>query len=184
MTFEQLARQGRRVDAATMELMMYDKLRQIRKASIKAAFAGSEVLRHRNEYVDTVNKIDYYDDASATTSLATWFTFENLNKKVVWIAGDGTDDSDYVELMPMVNKYVKALVCVGKNTPALHEAFGNVLKGRIFDADDLDAAVISATHLATAGDTVLFSPSCDIDDRYETSAERGERFKADVNRMK
>lgn len=184
MTLEQLARQGRTVDAATTESMMYDRLRQIRKASIKAAFAGSDGLRHRSEYVDTVNNIDYYDDASATTSLATWFTFENLNKKVVWIAGDGIDDDDYVELMPMVNKYVKALVCVGDNAPALHDSFGNVLKGRIFDADDLDAAVVTAARLATAGDTVLFSPSCDIDDRYETAAERGERFKTDVNRMK
>lgn len=175
MTLEQLARQGRHVGMAEISALEGDNLRRIRKANIKAAFLGEESLRHRCEFVDNIEKVPYIDDANATSFDATWFSFEKLNRKTIWIVGNTTNEA-VDEMMPMVQRYVSGIVCLGKNLD-IHAVYDNVLKDKIVDVADLTDALYVATIMAKNGETVMYSPAC-------SGCPSGEDFCKEVKKMK
>lgn len=184
MTFEQLTRQRKTAGSRLMAATVGQKMSEIRKQSIKDAFVDFNSMKHRCEHISTVNDVDYYDDSAAVSTSATWFSFENIGRPVVWIAGDGIDNVDYEELIPMVKRYVKAIVCVGDNVASLHSAFDNLMQGKIFDAKNIAEAVVKASGLASNNvEAVLFSPGCDVGESYCDCSERASCFKDNVMKL-
>ena len=74
------------------------KILQIRKESIKQSLSDLNTIGHRQEYVATVEGVMYYDDSRAENVNATWFTFQNIVKPVIWIAGGNDRNSDFKDL--------------------------------------------------------------------------------------
>jgi UDP-N-acetylmuramoylalanine--D-glutamate ligase len=50
-------------------------------------------------------------------------------------------------------------------------------------ADDLEEALVQAWRTAKPGEVILLSPACSSFDMFRDYEERGQRFKALVNRM-
>ena len=92
---------------------------QIRKEHIKQSLCDLETVRHRQDYVGTIDGVMYYDDSKAESVNATWFTFGNIVNPVVWITGGNDKKCDFSELQPLVRKNVRAMICVGKNNKNL-----------------------------------------------------------------
>jgi UDP-N-acetylmuramoylalanine--D-glutamate ligase len=99
--------------------------------------------------------------------------------QLVLIAG-GYDKG--VDLAPMAADIsgVDAVLAVGDTAPRVATAFDGVAVVEI--VADLDEAVDRAARLARPGSTVLLSPGCASFDRYGGFEERGDHFRALVNR--
>ncbi len=156
------------------------KILQIRKENIKQSLSDIGTIDHRQDYVATVGGVMYYDDSRAENVNATWFTFENIVRPVIWIAGGDESDADIKDLRRMARNKVKALVCIGSNKAKMKKTFQREVKD-IFEADDLEAAVRMAALLAQDDDIVLFSPAAKASG--ETFAERGELFTETVKQL-
>ena len=182
MTLEQLARQGRRTASMTTAATITSKTSQIRKESIKQAFCDFDSVRYRYEYVDTVDGVNYYDDSGASSNEAAWFSFDNLRQDVIWITYSDNGDAD--DLMPQVRKYVKAIVCIGKNAEKFHYLFDDVVGGKIYKCSNITEAVKLSHSLAKDCNNVMFTPSVNVRDNFSSYSERGDYFKQCVQSLK
>ena len=159
------------------------KILQIRKENIKQSLSDLNNIGHRQAYVATIDGVMYYDDSRAENANATWFTFENIVKPVIWIAGGDASKTDFRDLKRVAKKKVKALVCIGDDDSNLKKAFQRDIKD-IYEVDSLKNAVNMAALMAKADDIVLFSPACKSDDSTETYIERGKLFTETVMQLK
>lgn len=182
MTYLQELTNTRQKQASTMVAGISSKILQIRKESIKQSLSDLNTLDHRQDLVATIDGVMYYDDSRAENVNATWFTFENIVKPVVWIAGGKSDESDFKDLHRVAKKKVRALVCLGDGSDNLKKTFQKDIKD-IYEASSMEDAVKAASLLAQEDDIVLFSPACKSSDKKETYVERGDRFTESVKQL-
>ncbi len=164
----------------SMVASISSQILQIRKENIKQSLSDIGTIGHRQDYVATVDGVMYYDDSRAENVNATWFTFENIVRPVIWIAGGDDCEADIKDLRRMARNKVKAMVCIGNNKTKMKKAFQREVKD-IFEADSLEAAVKMASLVAKDDDIVLFSPAAKTSG--ETYAERGELFTQTVKQL-
>jgi len=155
---------------------------QIRKENIKQSLSDLDTMRHRQDYVATIDGVMYYDDSKAENVNATWFTFENIVKPVVWIAGGNDADTDFSDLKPSVRENVRALICIGPNNKNLKKTFKGDIN-EIRQAESIEKAVEMASQIAREDDIVLFSPACQTEAGSENNEERGNRYIESVKRL-
>ena len=153
------------------------KIVEIRNENIKRCMG--DTIAHRQQYIDTVDGVIYYDDAKAENVNATWFTFENIVNPVIWIVG-GSCHNNYSELIDTARKKVKTIISIGNEQDGIELTFRSVVK-EIYHANSIEEAVSMASILAEENDLVLFSPACkDSEMNYE---ERGKRFVEEVSKL-
>lgn len=155
---------------------------QIRKESIKQSLSDLETMRHRQDYVATVDGVMYYDDSKAESVNATWFTFESILNPVVWIAGGNDVHTDFSDLKPAVRKTVRALICIGPNNVNLRRSFKDDIR-EIHQAENIEEAVEMASAIAKEDDIVLFSPACQAGKGKESNEQRGNRYIESVKQL-
>lgn len=177
--FEELTNTRQR-QSNNMAASISSQILQIRKESIKQSLSDLNTISHRQQYIATVEGVMYYDDSRAENVNATWFTFQNIVKPVVWIAGGDDSKADFNDLKGEVKKKVRALVCIGKGNARLKKAFAKDVAD-VFEADNMEDAVKAAALLAESDDIVLFSPACKL--ATEDFAQRGDSFIDNVKRL-
>lgn len=182
MTYFEELTNTRQKQPNTMVAGISSKILQIRKESIKQSLSDMNTIGHRQEYVATVDGVMYYNDSRAENVNATWFTFENIIKPVIWIAGGDISQTDFKELKRVAKNKVKALVCLGNDSASLKKLFQRDIKD-IYQASNLKEAITTASLLAQKNDIVLFSPACKSDNSSETYLERGNTFIQTVKQL-
>lgn len=147
-------------------------------AAVSAALASFTGPPHRLEHLGTWDGVAWYNDSKATTPHAAAAAVRSFSHLVL-IAG-GYDKG--VDLAPMAADIsgVAAVLAVGDTAPRIAAAFDGVDVVEI--VADLEEAVERAARLARPGSTVLLSPGCASFDRYRGFEERGDHFRALVNR--
>jgi UDP-N-acetylmuramoylalanine--D-glutamate ligase len=150
----------------------------VRAAGALATFTG---LPHRMEAVASIGGVAFVNDSKATNPEASVRALESTGQRVVWIAGGRDKGLQLDALKDAAAAHVRELILIGEAAPKLQAELGGVVPTRI--AETLDAAVSLAYELAAAGDTVLLSPACASQDQFRDFEERGERFRAAVERL-
>ena len=181
MTYFEEITNARLKRPTTMVDGISSKVLQIRKESIKLSLSDLNTVNHRQEYVTAIDGVMYYDDSRAENVNATWFTFQNIVKPVVWIAGGDDSLADFRDLKKVVKQKVRALVCVGGDNAKLRKTFQKDISD-VFEVESIDEAVNLASLLAKEDDIVLFSPACKSA-AGETYTERGNRFTETVMKL-
>ena len=155
---------------------------QIRKENIKQSLSDLDTMKHRQDYIATVDGVMYYDDSKAESVNATWFTFESILNPVVWIAGGNDAQTDFSELRPAARKAVRALICIGPNNVNLRRSFKDCISD-IHQAENIEEAVELASLIAKENDIVLFSPACHTGTGVESNEQRGNRYIESVKQL-
>lgn len=137
---------------------------------------------HRVELITAVNEVEYYDDSKGTNVGATVAALSGLGKafggveqRLVLIAGGDGKGQDFSPLADPVSRYVRAVVLIGRDAPALRAALAPAGVD-IIDCATLPEAVKRASSLALAGDAVLLSPACASLDMFKNYAHRAQVF--------
>jgi len=129
-----------------------------------------------------VHGIQFINDSKATNVNSCWYALESVKGGIVWIAGGVDKGNDYSELFELVEKKVKAIVCLGKDNQRIKDAFEGKVEA-IVESETMMEAVKSAYYLGAKEDTVLLSPACASFDLFENYEERGRKFKEAVREL-
>ena len=103
-------------------------------------------------------------------------------KPIVWIVGGVDKGNDYDQLIPLVERNVKAIVCLGLDNEKIISKFSQHCN-LIVSTDKMVDAVKSAYEISKQGDIVLLSPACASFDLFKNYEERGNSFKNQVRKL-
>jgi UDP-N-acetylmuramoylalanine--D-glutamate ligase len=136
---------------------------------------------HRVEPVGVINEIEYFDDSKGTNVGATVAALQGLGaeRKVVVILGGDGKGQDFSPLAPVVSRYARAAVMIGRDAPQIRAVL-DPAGVALLDAESMEQAVSLATQRAHAGDAVLMSPACASFDMFSDYSHRAEVFRAAV----
>lgn len=145
--------------------------------------------RHRIEWVDNVDGVDFYDDSKATNVDAVVRALQCFEGKRVWLLLGGRDKGgSYERLLDEAAIRCRGLCLFGEARFRIHEAIKGWNKAEndweVVLAENLEEAFIGAAKRAEQGEVVLLSPACSSFDQYRSYAERGDHFKKLVAKWK
>lgn len=182
MPISEFALRGKHNVSNTMAAATAANILKIRKETIKRSLSDFRAVEHRLESVLKVGGIEFINDSKATNVNATYYALESMTTPVVWIVGGTDKGNDYNELLPLVKKKVKAIVCLGVDNSKILSAFSGVVDN-IVETKSMQEAVRSAYMFGRKGDTVLLSPACASFDLFKNYEDRGNQFKLEVKNL-
>ncbi|MCX7954155.1 MAG: UDP-N-acetylmuramoyl-L-alanine--D-glutamate ligase [Bacteroidales bacterium] len=179
MYINELLLEGKHNQYNTLAASITAKLCDIRNQFIRDALSGITSLEHRMERVMKIKGVEFVNDSKATSVNATWYALEYFKPPIIWIAGGQDKGNDYSILYELIEKKVKAIICLGKDNSRLINALKKFNKP-IYETKSMEEAVRIAYKISSPGDTVLLSPACASFDLFENFEDRGRRFKKAV----
>jgi UDP-N-acetylmuramoylalanine--D-glutamate ligase len=139
-------------------------------------------IEHRLEYVDTINGVEYVNDAKATDVNSSWYSLDCMEKPVIWIISSCQYEEDYNLFYEIDTKGIKALVILGDNPESIRKIYSDKIN-QIVTASSMNEALVKANGFACAGDVVLYSPAFSHMDQYRHYKENGQLFRKAVREV-
>src|SRR5690606_41739067 len=132
---------------------------------------------HRMEPVGKINDVSFINDSKATNVDAVYYALGGFTEPLIWIAGGVDKGNNYEQLMDLVKKHVKALVCLGRDNKKLIEAFESLIHVEE-EKVSMQAEDEKAFRRAEYGDNILLSPACASFELFRSyEARRNQRSK-------
>ncbi|MEH6980314.1 UDP-N-acetylmuramoyl-L-alanine--D-glutamate ligase, partial [Bacillus pseudomycoides] len=162
--------------------MSIAKLLGVENEAIIAVLKRFTGVKHRLEYVTTINNRKFYNDSKATNMLATEKALSAFTQPVILLAGGLDRGNEFDDLIPYF-EHVKAILTFGQTAPKLVRAAEKAGIDIIESVDNLEEAVERAYSHSTDGDVILLSPACASWDQFKTFEERGDIFIQAVHKL-
>lgn len=151
---------------------------------ISQAISSFQPLEHRVERVGSIDGVLFINDSKATNPHAASKALASFPPPIILIAGGRLKEgADYEKLFRENKDKLKAVILIGESAPILEEISRRAGLRDVYRAKELSEAVERAFQIASAGDTVLFSPACASFDMFTNFEERGKCFKEIVGRL-
>lgn len=131
-------------------------------------------LPHRMQFVACIGGVDYINDSKATNVDAAIASVLSVAGQVVLIAGGQGKGGDFDHLAGSIYEKLRAAIVVGEDAELIASALADLVP--VHRAATLSEAVLDASTLAHAGDTVLLAPACASFDQFENFMQRGQHF--------
>ncbi|MBN8250176.1 UDP-N-acetylmuramoyl-L-alanine--D-glutamate ligase [Priestia flexa] len=147
---------------------------------VLTTFAG---VKHRVQYVTTINKRKFYNDSKATNILATTVALSAFTQPTILLAGGLDRGNEFDELKPSL-EHVKAVITFGETAPKIERVAKEAGIQVVKRVDNVKQAVIEAYDCSEEEDVVLLSPACASWDQFKTFEERGDMFIKSVHKLK
>ncbi|MFH0968952.1 MAG: UDP-N-acetylmuramoyl-L-alanine--D-glutamate ligase [Patescibacteria group bacterium] len=155
---------------------------------IKKAIANFPGVPHRMEFVREFNGVKYYNDTTATIPDAVLASIKSFNAPIILIAGGEDKKLDFGELGKEILKYAKKIVFLkGSGSEKLIEEIKKSNPEQEFNfpiCGSMEEAVNIAKDLTEEGDMILLSPGAASFNLFLNEFDRGDKFKAAVEKLK
>jgi UDP-N-acetylmuramoylalanine--D-glutamate ligase len=159
------------------------KLRGVSNESIAKVLTTFKGVKHRLQFVETIDNRRFYNDSKATNIFATSKALQAFTVPTILLAGGLDRGNEFDDLKPSL-KYVKAMILFGESAPKLEriaiESGIEVIKR----VDNVEKAVSTAFEVSEKDDVILLSPACASWDQFKTFEERGDMFVQAVHKLK
>lgn len=143
-------------------------------------FSGVE---HRIEFVREVQGVKYYNDSKATNPESSIKALVAFNEEIILLAGGYDKNTDINEFMTLVRDKVTHLILLGSAKERFaHKALEFGVRN-ISIVGNYDEALTLATKIATKNQIILLSPACASFDMFDNFEQRGDYFKALVEKI-
>lgn len=170
-------------------------------ASIREVLGSFEGLPHRLERVRSIDGVDYVNDSKSTSPPAMLASIESMGQPCVLLAGGQDKQVATTDWAKSVVRACRAVVSMGETRRLWADALGDAIRNagaesqpdapqrelmtheNVVVTDELEEALRLARIMAEPGDVVLFSPGAPSFDRYANFAERGDHFRANVEKL-
>jgi UDP-N-acetylmuramoylalanine--D-glutamate ligase len=143
-----------------------------------------KAVEHRIEYVTEKNGVRYYNDSKGTNPDAAIQGIRAMNRPTFLIGGGYDKGAEYDEWIEAFDGKVKKLVLLGQTADKIESCAKKLGFTDTVRVESLDDAVSYCHENAKDGDAVLLSPACASWGMFKNYEERGEIFKALVNKLK
>lgn len=141
-------------------------------------------VKHRNEFVDTINNIHFYNDSIASSPTRTLATLSCFDQKVILIAGGYDKNISYTPLINGVNK-IKKLYLIGSTKQKIYDVFKKYTSDiEMLIFDNFKNLIFHAYNHAKKNDIILLSPASASFDMFKNFEDRGDTFKNIVKSIK
>ena len=151
-------------------------------AAMTAAVESFRGLEHAMELVAEIDGVRFVNDSKATNVESALRSIESFDRGLVPIIGGRFKGGDLRLLREPLRRRAAAVVAIGESRARVREAFEGAVAVR--EADSLEDAVAQAFALARPGGVVLLAPACASFDMFRDYAERGQKFKDEVGRIR
>ncbi len=184
------------IDRSSVNLLGRHNAENVAAAGVTALAAGGSFkgiqkgintfkgLSHRLQYVDTINKVRYFNDSKATNISAVAGALRSFKKPVVLILGGQNKGGDFGKLKKLIRTHTKKLIIMGEAGHEIESILGPVCPGGFKLAASMEDAVFLAHRDASVDDVILLSPGCASFDMYSNYAHRGEAYFQAVDHLK
>jgi UDP-N-acetylmuramoylalanine--D-glutamate ligase len=182
------------IPVAAVELTGRHMLNNVLAASAAASIAGvtpramTDALRgfkglaHVMEPAGEVHGVRFVNDSKATNVEAAKRSIESFPGGVVAIIGGRFKGGDLRQLRDPLWAAGRAVVAIGEAVPLVRDALSGALP--VIEAASMREAVERGYEAAAPDGVVLLAPACSSFDWFRDYAERGNAFKAEVERLK
>lgn len=141
-------------------------------------------VKHRNEYVDTINNIHFYNDSIASSPTRTLATLSSFDQKVTLILGGYDKNISYTPLEEGISK-IKKLYLIGATKYKIYDVFKKYSDDiEILMFNNLKDLVFHAYKHGEKNDIILLSPASASFDMFKNFEDRGDTFKEIVKLIK
>jgi UDP-N-acetylmuramoylalanine--D-glutamate ligase len=147
------------------------------QSQIITAIKKFKGLKHRMQFLGTINGVNFINDSKATNAESTKNALKAYDN-IFWILGGKAKEDGISSLTPYFNKIVKAYL-IGDAT----EDFAKVLKQNSVNfekCDNLENALnksfLEAKKYSLKENNILLSPACASFDQWKNFEERGDFF--------
>jgi len=155
---------------------------KISNQKIKESLKTFKNIPHRLEHFLTIHKVKYINDSKATNVNSVYYALNSFDEPIIWVVGGIDKGNNYDDLIPLVKRKVKAIICLGKQNKNLIDVFSKCTE-LIISTDNMNDAVNSAYKVSKPGDVVLLSPACSSFDLFDSYEDRGNKFKEEVRKL-
>ncbi len=135
-------------------------------------------LDHRCQWILEQNGISWFNDSKATNVGAAIAAInglgEELEGKIVLVAGGDGKGADFSDLAKPVARFVKDIILMGRDAKRIKDVVENVT--RVHEVNSMSDAVVTAGKLAAPKDIVLLAPACASFDMFDNFEDRGNQF--------
>jgi UDP-N-acetylmuramoylalanine--D-glutamate ligase len=146
------------------------------------ALRGFHGLEHVMEPAGAIGGVRFVNDSKATNVEAAKRSIESFPGGVVAIIGGRFKGGDLRQLRDPLWAVGRAVVAIGEAAPLVHDALSGALP--VVEAGSMREAVERGYEAAAPDGIVLLAPACSSFDWFKDYAERGNAFKAEVERLK
>ncbi|MDX5476370.1 MAG: UDP-N-acetylmuramoyl-L-alanine--D-glutamate ligase [Bacillaceae bacterium] len=159
------------------------KLFNVDNKSIHNVLTTFTGVKHRLQYVDTINGRRFYNDSKATNILSTEAAINAFEENVILLAGGLDRGNEFDEIIPSLSR-VKSMVVFGQTAEKLERTAIKAGINKVIRVDNVEKAVTAAYEMSDSGDVILLSPACASWDQYKTFEQRGDIFINAVHMLK
>ena len=159
------------------------KLLHISNEAIREVLTTFTGVKHRLQYVESINGRLFYNDSKATNILATEKALTSFRQPIILLAGGLDRGNGFSELKNSLD-HVRAIVVFGETANKLKETAQEANIPIIKNAENVKEAAKIAYQISNEGDVILLSPACASWDQYRTFEERGDMFIQAVHTLK
>ena len=145
-------------------------------------------VEHRIEFVKEINGVKWYNDSASSSPTRTISGINAFDEDIILIAGGYDKNLDYTPIAKPIVEKVKVLILMGQTSGKIFDAVKEELEKQnknidIYMCNSLNQAVILAKRYSKPNQVVLFSPASASFDMFKNFADRGNQYKAIVNKM-
>jgi UDP-N-acetylmuramoylalanine--D-glutamate ligase len=148
---------------------------------VQEAIETFDGIEHRVEYVGESGGVRFYNDSKATTVDSVVRALECFEAPILLLAGGKDKGGPFVPLRESLKRYVRRVFLYGEAAGRMARELDGATE--VERARDLEEALVQAWRASKPGEVILLSPACSSFDMFRDYEERGQRFKALVNRM-
>ena len=138
-------------------------------------------LEHAMELVVEIGGVRFVNDSKATNVESALRSIESFDRGLVAIIGGRFKGGDLGLLRAPLAARAKAVVAIGEARPLVRAALAGAVP--VHEESTLERAVRRAYELAQPSGVVLLAPACASFDMFRDYADRGRRFKEEVNKL-
>lgn len=145
-------------------------------------------VKHRMEFVKTINNIKFYNDSIASTPTRLKAGLKLFNEKIILIAGGYDKNLSFDEVSNDILKKVKNVILIGQNKEKIKNCILNNKNYNennieIIFCENLEDATKKAFLIAKENDNIVLCPASASFDMYKNFEKRGEHFKQIIERL-
>ncbi len=163
----------------------YIDVLEIREDIIRESI--SDVFETSGKSCDIIikhNGVDYINDSTSTNIESSVKSLEETENPIIWIMNEIDNSQDYSAFSKLINKKVKAIICIANASNDLFKKFGGNQVQLMVNVASISEAVKIAFYIAQEGDAVLYSPASKIAEEDRNLQERSAIYNAVVERLK